>query len=143
MIIGVPREVKDNEYRVAATPEGVRELVRSGHRVLAESSAGDGSALPDERFSRAGAEILPEPDDIWFAEWNGAQSVSSPLIPGGFWVGHRLRSSTAQEAAWIAAVWQALVMLVPVLIIVVGTLALIIVGLLAVVALVLLLSRRG
>ena len=60
-----------------------------------------------------------------------------------FWVGHRLRSSTAQEAAWIAAVWQALVMLVPVLIIVVGTLALIIVGLLAVVALVLLLSRRG
>ena len=67
MIVGVPREVKDNEFRVAATPEGVRELVRGGHRVLLESGAGEGSALPDERFSQAGAEILATPDDVWGA----------------------------------------------------------------------------
>ena len=48
MIVGIPREVKDNEYRVAATPEGVREFVRAGHRVVVERGAGDGSSLPDE-----------------------------------------------------------------------------------------------
>jgi alanine dehydrogenase len=67
VIVGVPREVKDNEYRVAATPEGVRELVRAGHRVLVESGAGEGSALSDERFSSAGAEIASGPDDVWGA----------------------------------------------------------------------------
>ena len=67
MIVGVPREVKDNEYRVAATPEGVRELARAGHRVVVETGAGEGSALPDDRFRQAGAEILPTADDVWGA----------------------------------------------------------------------------
>jgi alanine dehydrogenase len=67
LIVGVPREVKDNEYRVAATPEGVRELVRAGHRVVMETRAGEGSALPDRRFEAAGAEILPNADDVWGA----------------------------------------------------------------------------
>jgi hypothetical protein len=72
-----------------------------------------------------------------------ALGIAIVVVALYFWVGHRLRSTTAKEVGWIAAVWQALVMLVPILIIVVGTLALIIVGLLAVVALVLLFSRRG
>ncbi|MFL5738082.1 MAG: alanine dehydrogenase [Actinomycetota bacterium] len=67
MIVGVPREIKDSEYRVAATPEGVRELVRGGHRVLVESGAGEGSALADDRFSSAGAEIVSDADDVWGA----------------------------------------------------------------------------
>jgi len=60
VIVGIPREVKDNEFRVAATPEGVRELTRAGHEVVLETGAGTGSALPDERFAAAGAEILPD-----------------------------------------------------------------------------------
>jgi alanine dehydrogenase len=67
VIVGVPREVKDNEFRVAATPEGVRELVRAGHRVVVERGAGEGSALPDTRFEAAGAEILPNADDVFGA----------------------------------------------------------------------------
>ena len=58
MIVGIPTEVKDNEYRVAATPEGVRELVHAGHRVVVQSGAGDGSALPDADFTSAGADVL-------------------------------------------------------------------------------------
>ena len=60
MHVGIPKEVKDNEYRVAATPEGVRELTKAGHRVMIESSAGMGSAITDEEFLAAGAEVLPD-----------------------------------------------------------------------------------
>ena len=67
MIVGIPREVKDNEYRVAATPEGVRELTRAGHEVIVESGAGAGSALPDEDFTTAGARILPDADAVFAA----------------------------------------------------------------------------
>jgi alanine dehydrogenase len=67
LIVGIPREVKDSEYRVAATPEGVRELVHAGHGVVVESGAGIGSALPDADFVAAGAEILPDADDVFDA----------------------------------------------------------------------------
>ncbi|MEP6972930.1 MAG: alanine dehydrogenase [Actinomycetota bacterium] len=67
MIVGIPKEIKDNEFRVAATPEGVRELVHAGHRVLVESGAGDGSALADDRFVGAGGEILPDADAVFAA----------------------------------------------------------------------------
>jgi alanine dehydrogenase len=50
VIVGIPKEVKDNEYRVAATPEGVRELTRAGHDVVVEAGAGVGSSLPDDQF---------------------------------------------------------------------------------------------
>ena len=70
-------------------------------------------------------------------------AIAAVVVLGYFWLGHRLRPQPVREAAWIAAVSQALVMLVPVLAILVGTLALIGVGILAVLALVLLLSRRG
>ena len=65
MIVGIPKEVKDNEYRVAATPEGVRELVDSGHTVLIEEGAGLGSGLPEDRYKRAGAQFVSSAEDVW------------------------------------------------------------------------------
>lgn len=65
MRIGVPREVKNNEYRVAITPAGVYELVRSGHDVFVEQGAGIGSAIPDDYFADAGARMLRRADDVW------------------------------------------------------------------------------
>ena len=67
MIVGIPTEVKDNEYRVAATPEGVRELVHAGHGVVVQSGAGDGSALPDTDFASAGADVLADADAVFAA----------------------------------------------------------------------------
>ena len=67
MIVGIPREVKDNEYRVAATPEGVKELTRDGHQVLLEKGAGEGSSLYEERYVRAGAEIVPSAEEVFRA----------------------------------------------------------------------------
>ncbi|TQN43144.1 alanine dehydrogenase [Blastococcus colisei] len=65
MRVGVPREVKNREYRVALTPAGVTELVRGGHRVLVEQGAGEGSSIPDADFVAAGAEIRATADDVW------------------------------------------------------------------------------
>ena len=65
MKIGVPREVKNHEYRVAITPAGVHELVRQGHEVAIEQGAGVGSSIPDDDFISAGASILPAADDVW------------------------------------------------------------------------------
>jgi alanine dehydrogenase len=65
MRIGVPKEIKNNEYRVAITPAGVHELVRRGHEVLIESSAGIGSSIPDDLYVAAGATMLDSPDDVW------------------------------------------------------------------------------
>jgi alanine dehydrogenase len=63
--VGIPREIKDNEYRVAITPAGAHELVAAGHTVYVEKEAGLGSSLPDEDFVAAGAEILGSADDVW------------------------------------------------------------------------------
>jgi alanine dehydrogenase len=65
MKVGVPKEVKNNEYRVAITPAGVNELVTHGHDVYIEKDAGVGSAIPDPDFVTAGAQILPTADDVW------------------------------------------------------------------------------
>ena len=65
MLIGVPREVKNHEYRVAITPAGVHELVGHGHEVVVEHEAGVGSSLSDDDFAAAGAKILPTADDVW------------------------------------------------------------------------------
>jgi alanine dehydrogenase len=75
--VGIPKEVKDSEYRVAATPEGVRELTRAGHRVLVEASAGRGSSISDEQFSAAGAEVLPDAEAV-FAEAEMIVKVKEP-----------------------------------------------------------------
>jgi alanine dehydrogenase len=63
--VGIPREVKNHEYRVAITPAGVNEFVRAGHRVVVESGAGLGSSIPDEDFAAAGATIAPSADEVW------------------------------------------------------------------------------
>jgi len=65
MKVGVPKEVKNHEYRVAITPSGVHELVRAGHEVYVQQDAGIGSSIPDDDFVAAGATILPSADDIW------------------------------------------------------------------------------
>jgi len=65
MKVGIPQEIKIHEYRVAITPAGVHELVRGGHEVLVEAGAGEGSSIPDEDFTAAGAKILPTADDVW------------------------------------------------------------------------------
>jgi alanine dehydrogenase len=65
MHIGVPAEIKNHEYRVAITPAGVAEFVRRGHNVLIEAGAGAGSAITDQDFVAAGAEIAPDADTVW------------------------------------------------------------------------------
>ncbi|MFI6996131.1 alanine dehydrogenase [Nocardia sp. NPDC050175] len=65
MKIGVPREVKNHEYRVAITPAGVHELVSRGHEVYIESGAGRGSAFEDEAYTVAGARVLNTADEVW------------------------------------------------------------------------------
>jgi alanine dehydrogenase len=65
MRVGVPSETKPAEFRVAITPAGVRELTLSGHEVLVQSGAGDGSSLTDADYSRAGATIVEGPDAAW------------------------------------------------------------------------------
>jgi alanine dehydrogenase len=67
MKVGVPKEVKNHEYRVAITPAGVHELTRAGHQVVIERGAGAGSAIPDEDFVAAGAVIRPDADEVWAA----------------------------------------------------------------------------
>lgn len=63
--VGIPREVKNNEFRVAITPAGVHELVRNGHEVFVEQSAGLGSSITDEEYVAAGAGILATADEVW------------------------------------------------------------------------------
>ncbi|MBA2739186.1 MAG: alanine dehydrogenase [Nocardioidaceae bacterium] len=67
MKIGIPREVKNHEYRVAITPSGAHELVRHHHEVYVEAGAGVGSAIPDSDFVAAGATMLASADDVWDA----------------------------------------------------------------------------
>jgi len=65
MIIGVPKEVKDHESRVGVTPGGVKALVEAGHKVLVEHDAGVLSAMPDDEYQAAGAEIVGSAHDVW------------------------------------------------------------------------------
>lgn len=68
MLVGVPKEIKDNEYRVAMTPAGVKHLIERGHEVLVEQHAGDGSLFPDEQYRAVGAKVVPTAADAWGAE---------------------------------------------------------------------------
>jgi alanine dehydrogenase len=65
MIIGVPKEIKLDEYRVAVVPAGVEELVRDGHAVLVESNAGVGSGIMDEEYHALGAQIVDSAEEVW------------------------------------------------------------------------------
>jgi len=68
MIIGLPKEIKDNEYRVAITPGGTRQMVENGHEVLVQSGAGQGSGFSDEEYLRAGARLVSDPKKVWKAK---------------------------------------------------------------------------
>jgi len=65
MIVGVPKEIKSDEYRVAMVPAGVEELTRAGHTVLIQAGAGAGSGISDEMYAANGAEIVPAEADVW------------------------------------------------------------------------------
>jgi alanine dehydrogenase len=78
MKVGIPREVKNNEYRVAITPAGVHELVRGGHDVYVERGAGLGSSVADADYLAAGAHILDAADDVW-AEGELILKVKEPI----------------------------------------------------------------
>jgi alanine dehydrogenase len=80
MIIGVPKEIKTDEYRVALTPAGAHELVAHGHEVLVEKSAGVGSAIADSDFVSAGARIIDSADDLWAAS-DMILKVKEPVEP--------------------------------------------------------------
>ncbi|MFH1350312.1 MAG: alanine dehydrogenase [Pseudomonadota bacterium] len=68
MIIGLPKEIKDKEYRVAITPGGVRHLVEVGHRLLVEKDAGEGSGFRNDEYKRAGAQMVAKAEDAWSAD---------------------------------------------------------------------------
>ncbi len=78
MIIGVPKEIKADEYRVAMLPVGVEELVRAGHRVLVQRTAGLGSGIADAEYERAGAVLVDDPARI-YAEAEMIVKVKEPL----------------------------------------------------------------
>ncbi len=80
MKIGIPKEIKNNENRVGATPAGVKELVRHGHEVYVQHTAGEGSGFPDEEYKAAGAEILPTIEDV-YAEADMIIKVKEPIKP--------------------------------------------------------------
>lgn len=65
MLVGIPKEVKNNEFRVSTTPAGVHSLVLAGHTVFVEKSAGLGSAITDAEYVKAGATILDTADEVW------------------------------------------------------------------------------
>ena len=80
MIIGVPKEIKNNENRVAVTPAGVRELVAHGHKVYVQATAGNGSGFSDDEYRAAGAEMLPEIGDV-YAIAEMIVKVKEPIAP--------------------------------------------------------------
>jgi alanine dehydrogenase len=75
--VGIPKEIKDSEYRVAATPEGVRELVHAGHEVIVEASAGLGSAITDDAYAASGADVVSDVGSV-FAEADMILKVKEP-----------------------------------------------------------------
>jgi alanine dehydrogenase len=77
MRIGVPKEIKEDEYRVAITPAGVREMVEHGHEVLIEAGAGEGSAVSDAEYESQGARIVPGAADV-FGEAEMVIKVKEP-----------------------------------------------------------------
>jgi alanine dehydrogenase len=78
MRVGIPTEIKNNEYRVAITPAGVAELANRGHEVLIQAGAGDGSAISDRDFKAAGAQVVDTADEVW-AEADLLLKVKEPI----------------------------------------------------------------
>ena len=79
MIIGIPKEVKDNEYRVSLTPGGTETLTQSSHTVLVQAGAGEGSGFPDEEYAEAGAEVVSDAAGTW-NQAEMVMKVKEPLV---------------------------------------------------------------
>ena len=108
MRVGVPKEIKNHEYRVGMTPTAVRELTARGHEVFVQTKAGDGIGLFDEMYTRVGAKILPDADEV-FATADMIVKVKEPqpveikrLKPGQvlFTYLHLAADPALTEAAW-------------------------------------------
>ncbi len=80
MRIGVPKEIKANEYRVSVVPAGVEAFVRNGHQVLVERTAGEGSGFADELYENAGATLVDSAEEVW-AEAEMIVKVKEPIEP--------------------------------------------------------------
>lgn len=80
MKIGIPKEIKNNENRVGATPAGVKELIAHGHEVFVQHTAGEGSGFPDAEYEAAGATILPTIEDV-YARGEMIIKVKEPIAP--------------------------------------------------------------
>lgn len=80
MLVGLPKEIKDNEYRVGLTPAGVRALTDAGHQVIVERGAGEGSGFEDGLYQKAGAQILDSADEVW-ARAEMIVKVKEPIQP--------------------------------------------------------------
>ena len=80
MIVGIPKEIKNNENRVSMTPSGVRELVKRGHTVYVQHTAGENSGFPDAEYERAGAHILPTIEEV-YAVAEMIVKVKEPIEP--------------------------------------------------------------
>ena len=78
MIIGIPKEIKNNEFRVSATPSGVHAYVTAGHHVLVEKNAGLGSGISNEDYIKAGAQIIETADELW-QKADLIQKVKEPI----------------------------------------------------------------
>jgi alanine dehydrogenase len=80
VIVGLPKEIKDNEYRVGLTPAGVRALTDAGHQVIVEKSAGEGSGFDDMLYQKAGGKIINSADDVW-EQAEMIVKVKEPIAP--------------------------------------------------------------
>lgn len=80
MIVGVPTEIKSNEYRIALVPAGAESLVGAGHEVLVQRGAGEGSGFADEMYERVGARLVDDADELW-AEAEMIMKVKEPVGP--------------------------------------------------------------
>ena len=80
MIVGLPKEIKDNEYRVGLTPAGVRALKDAGHEIIVETNAGGGSGFEDTLYQRAGGTIVNSADEVW-AKADMVVKVKEPIAP--------------------------------------------------------------
>jgi alanine dehydrogenase len=80
VIVGLPKEIKDNEYRVGLTPAGVRALTDAGHTVNVERGAGAGSGFGDDLYQKAGGHIIESADDVW-GEAEMIVKVKEPIAP--------------------------------------------------------------
>jgi alanine dehydrogenase len=81
MLIGVPKEIKADEYRVGLVPATIKELTAKSHQVLVETRAGEGAGISDEEFTAAGAQIIADADEI-FLRADLLVKVKEPLASG-------------------------------------------------------------